>query len=509
MDTSPQVFLCGVELECQSFAEDGPAGRPDPRTLGALVSTHSCAAPALQGRTGFFNAYGRVYLDWGHYELASAECASPYDVPGVLERQEQLLAEALAAERRAGRRLRLANNNHSGLLEPDAATWGAHESYLVERDPQGFGPAILPFLCTRVYAGAGGVLAQDGSYVSGVRCCFMERDEGGLTTGARAIHSTCRNEPLADPARRGHRYHLLLGDGQRSQFALALKLGATLLALRAVFHTPDLLDRVRGVGYRVQPGAVGHRDALRVLNVLAQRGRPPRAHPLCIAVQRVYLGAAERWAAGCPDAPPWVERCLMDWRRTLDALEQDDLDWLRSHLDAFAKHALMDAVLAGEGVPWEGLGARRGVLALLTLLDHDYHELGRPDGLLRRLELSGLFTHRVAPPLDAGAEAEPFVPGLGTRADARARRIRESPHDPGLVCDWSWIARPTTRAVSRLGDPFAVQPGPFEVLSPGAFEHFRKQGSLPSAEGESPGSPPRPARTRTPDPPPRGRELPF
>ena len=482
-------FLCGIELECQSFVEDGPAGKPEGQALDRLLNAHYSAAPALRGRTGFFNAYGRVYLDWGHYELATAECSSPYDVPSVLERQELLLAGVLAKLRRENLRLRIANNNHSGLLDVAAPTWGAHESYLVEREPSTFGPSILPFLCTRVYAGAGGVVASDASFVAGVRGMFMQLDEGGMTSDQRAIHSTCRSEPLMARELGRFRYHLLLGDGQRSQFALALRMGATMLALKAVLHGPDLRDRVHAVGYRAADGAAGHVAALRILNVLARAGEPPRAHPVAVRVQRVYLEAAEAWAERTPERPEWVERCLTEWRATLDALQCDDLDWLRARLDPFAKHALMEAVLDAEGVPWTRLASTHDALAMLGLLDHDFHELARPDGLLRRLELSGLVRHRVAPTIEPGTEPDPFVPGLGTRADARARWIRERAHHAALLADWSYFAEPVMRRWARLDDPFADTVGPWETLDPVQLAKLFNRGGLPRTSGTTPAVP--------------------
>lgn len=493
-------FLCGVELECQAYLDGGPGEPTSRRALELLLDEHYRGAPALRARNGFFNAYGRVYLDWGHYELASAECASPYDVPGVLERQEMLLGRALARLRRAGVCLRLSNNNHAGLLDPGSPTWGAHESYLVRRDPATFGPSILPFLATRLYAGAGGVRARDGAYLACVRAEFLRTDEGGLTVDLRALHSTCRQESLMGERRGAWRYHLILGDGLRSHFGLALTLGATLLTLRAIEHDAGLPARVEAAGYRVGSGRTAHLDALLRLNVLAPPGHGPRAHPLAIAVQRAYLEAGEAWAGAQRELPAWVPTLLADWRATLDALRAGDLGWLRARLDAFAKHALVEATLAQEGVSWARLARDLGGQARIALLAHDYHDLGRPDGLFRRLESAGLVAHRVAVHLEPGGEPEPFVPELGTRATARARRIRERAHDPGLVCDWASIEEPTLRRAASLADPFAreLEP-PAELPAQPVPRRSARRAVLRSGP---PGAPPGRGELPFPDPTP-------
>lgn len=500
MHARPASFLCGVELECQAYFDECPGELTPRRALERLLDEHYHSAPALRGRNGFFNAYGRAYLDWGHYELASAECASPYDVPGVLERQEILLGGALARLRRTGVCLRLSNNNHSGLLDPGSPTWGAHESYLVQRDPATFGRSILPFLATRLYAGAGGVRARDGAYLACVRAEFLRADEGGLTVELRALHSTCRQESLMGERRGAWRYHLIHGDGLRSHFGLALTLGATLLALRAIDHDAQLPERVAAAGYRVGGGRTAHLDTLLRLNVLAPPGHGPRAHPLAIAVQRAYLEASEAWADAQRALPAWVPTLLADWRATLDALRGTDLDWLRARLDAFAKHALVEATLAQEGVSWSRLARDSGAQAQIALLVHDYHDLGRPDGLFRRLESAGLVAHRVAPSLEPGGEPEPFVPELGTRASARARRIRERAHDPRLVCDWAGIEEPTLRRSSCLADPFArdFEP-PAEFAASAAPRRSARRAVLrPRPPGPSPAA----GRGELPFPPP-------
>lgn len=157
-------FCAGLEQECLTVAE------PSAEVLERFFQHLGRAAPSLcDGRSGLFNAYGRVYVDGGrHLELASAEADSPLALAAVVEQQQALVAAAVAGLGREGATLLLANNNHSGVLRADSPVWGSHENYLVDAGPAQLAERMLPFLATRIYAGAGAVLAPSGRFVAGV-----------------------------------------------------------------------------------------------------------------------------------------------------------------------------------------------------------------------------------------------------------------------------------------------------------------------------------------------------
>ncbi len=451
-------FCMGLEQECLTVAR--PPGDVMDRFFGHL----SRAAPSLpDGRSGLFNPYGRVYVDGGsHLELASAEADSPLALVGLVQQQEALVSGAVAELSREGPTLVLANNNYSGVLRAESPVWGSHENYLVPVPPTLLAERMLPFLATRVYAGAGGVLAPSGRYVAGVRTQFLTRESGGGTVADRAIHSTARQESLMGPQGGRHRYHLILGDGHRSQLSLALQFGATALALQAVAERPDLVpplprpscDSQRAVWVR----------AIRRLNVLAEPGVRPRVHPLVPTVQRIYLDGARRWADSTPEPPPWIPAMLDLWQQTLEAFERDDRDWLARRLDPWIKYDLLTGVLRDRGYRWELLPSNPRSLAELALVDQRYHEFCNPQSPFRMLDDAGVLRHQVVATTPPGAEDEPFVPRTGTRAEARARFLVEYHRSRGLVMDWHFACDSARNRACSLEDPFAEHYGPWQEV---------------------------------------------
>ncbi|HUG92611.1 MAG TPA: proteasome accessory factor PafA2 family protein [Planctomycetaceae bacterium] len=443
-------FVMSTELECLTAVPAAPesVGVAITELLGALAN----AAPSLPAVSGVFNAYGRVYCDCGHVELAMAECDSPYLLPLIVERQQQLVAAAVERVRNAGWPLLVAGNNHSGLLTADCPVWGSHENYMTSTHPSQFTRLVLPFLVTRIYGGAGGIQFPNGAFVAGVRPLRMDLPAGGGTTRDRAIHSTAREEHHMGLGTRRFRYHLILGDGHRSQFNLALQFGATALALKAIEHDRKLASRLEAVPELSPPDWVA---LLTRLNVLAAAGGPLRIDPLVVRTQRIYLEGACRYADSLRRPPAWVPRMIGDWQQTLDALERLDRGWLAARLDAFAKYELYSGMLAAEGLTWAELPRRPAFFHELALVDHSYHAFGDPGSVFTRLENAGALEHRVGERVAAGGEPEPWVPESTTRAAARARFIRDHARQNRYLVDWSLVYDRERHRHAKLEDPFA------------------------------------------------------
>lgn len=445
-------FVMSTELECLTVLE----GRTASQAIERFFEIMRGLAPTLPGPSGIFNAYGRVYIDCGHLEMALCECASPYLLPQMVERQQGLIARAVAQLREEGFEFMLANNNHSGLLRADCPIWGAHENHMTELHPSEFGHWILPFLVSRFYAGAGGIEHPSGRFLAGVRPVRMELATGGGTTGARAIHSTAREEHHMGPLRNRFRYHLILGDGHRSHFNLALQFAATALALKAVVFDVQLRDQLRELAEFPPPE--GWVSLLQRLNVLALPGQPPVVDALSLRTQRLYFQAASRYAARLAEKnelPAWVPRGLQDWEQTLTAAERHDRQWLASHLDAFAKFEFVSAVLQQDGIAWENLTDDPETFHQLALMDHSYHAFCDRESVFERLDRAGLLDHRVADPAKGGDEPEPFVPETQTRATPRARFIRDHAGRHGMVVDWACVHDSANDRFRRITDPLA------------------------------------------------------
>ena len=455
--------LFSLEQECQTTVEATDGEAQISETLRRFLKIFGDLAPSLPGEGGLFNAYGRVYVDINHHlEFSALECDSPYVLAQMVDTQYGLATKATAElERRGGRsakgggvKLLLVNNNHNGLLRPETAFWGTHENYLIDGPAQDLADLTLPFLVTRLYGGAGGVLFPTAEFLAGTRPLAMELATGGHTTGNRAIYSTCREEHHMGPRPKGRRLHLILGDGHRSQFNLALQFGATALALKAIQSDRELGAQLGKVTLRRRgEGWVG---TLQRLNKLANPGEPPRVDPSVIEVQRIYLDAAGRWVASMSDPQEWMAQILEDWELTLDAYERADRSWLAPRLDAFTKYELYSAYLEDRGSSWAELVDDIEALSTLGLLDHDYHSISEPVSAFSDLEQRGLLSQRVGDRIEPGSEEEPYVPAVGTRARARARFIKEHSGRTDLIMSWDRVFElPPNERVRTLFDPFA------------------------------------------------------
>jgi proteasome accessory factor A len=418
-------------------------------------------APCLPSSSGCFTPYGRTYLDCGHLELASLECDDPYALADLHERGERLLCAAVRLASRRAPELLLVVNNHDGLLKPGAATWGAHESYRVWVHPSRLVHYVLPFLASRIFAGSGGLAYPSGAYLAGVRPLFMQEVVGGGTTTRRAIVSLAREEHHSGPTPTTFRFHLLIGDAHRILFNYSLQIGATMLALKAIENDSELRDCMdRAPGPRHEQAWL---ELLNEFNHYAAPGEPPRANPLALQVQRVYLNGARRFVDGLAQPPSWMPRILEDWERTLRALEEDDREWLCGHLDAFAKHGLIESWLEQNELEASELPGNRRAFEELTLLEHDYALLDRSRGVFDSLLQNGLIAPSGRPVIPPGGAPEPFVSEVNTRARARARFLVENHSRTDLEMNWSYVRCTSDGRYRELFDPCAEEYGDWQM----------------------------------------------
>ena len=446
--------LFSIEQECQTTVEAADGAAQISEALRRFLKIFGGLAPSLPGEGGLFNGYGRVYVDINHHlEFSALECDSPYVLAQMVEAQYELATRASAELERSGLKLLLVNNNHNGLLRPGTAFWGTHENYLIDGPAQDLADLTLPFLVTRLYGGAGGVLFPTAEFLAATRPLAMELATGGHTTGNRAIYSTCREEHHMGPRPKGRRLHLILGDGHRSQFNLALQFGATSLALKAIQSDPELAAQLGKV--KLQRRGESWVGTLQRLNKLARPGKPPRVDPSVVEVQRIYLDAARRWVASISDPQDWMAQILEDWELTLDAYERADRSWLAPRLDAFTKYELYSAYLEDRGSSWAELVDDIEALSTLGLLDHDYHSISEPVSAFSDLEQRGLLSQRAGDRIEPGSEEEPYVPAVGTRGRARARFIKEHSGRSDLIMSWDRVFELPNERVRTLFDPFA------------------------------------------------------
>src|ERR1043166_6494458 len=200
---------------------------------------------------------------------------------------------------------------------------------------------IVPFLVTRqIFAGTGkmGVEGEDGSAQPGIfqisqRSDFLQVLVSIDTMNRRPLVNT-RDEPHAD-ASRFRRFHVIIGDSNMSEWATAMKIGATALVL-------DLIERGAApqleIAQPVDANKSISRDQTYDWIIELKDGRKISA----IDVQRIYLRAAaklersEDESSTMDEDRQWV---LQEWENVLNDLERDPMcardrvDWAAKKLD--------------------------------------------------------------------------------------------------------------------------------------------------------------------------------
>ncbi len=359
----------------------------------------------------------RLYNDHGHPEYSTPECASPADLVAHDRAGERiLLACAKAWQLEAGGEVRLYKNN----TDFHGSSYGCHENYLLLRpqSPEKLLRNFLPFLVTRqIFTGAGKVgiegeaQGKDGFfYQLSQRADFFSRLMGVDTLYRRPLLNT-RDEPHADPSRY-IRLHVIAGDANRSQFALALKMGTTALVLRLLaegWAPPlELEDPLRALK------EISRDQGIEWL-VSLDNGRKTSA----VEIQALHLEAARAHFSGLND---WVDWTLEAWEETLRALAGSPAT-LADRLDWPAKLLLLQTYLGDGGRP---------DLQTLQSIDLEYHNIDPQTGLFAPLEQSGQMQRIVS---EAAIEEAMQAAPLDTRARIRGEALRRF---GGQITALSW-----------------------------------------------------------------------
>lgn len=417
--------------------------------------------PAESG--GFLANGGRLYIDavGSHLEYATAECRTLKD---------------LVAQDRAGQRLVVRALDELGLRDDvdvydnsvdhfGGHTFGCHENYLAAMGEDFFAaqaPLLFGFLVTRqVYAGVGRVgghilaasarpdlralAANPVDYIwvsqvyqalpdDSVRFQLSQRADHILKTVASRVRF---NRALINPkwehfyAHEGlHRLHLLFGEANQSTYAMALKVGATSLALRLVEDglVPERLLLARPL---VALREVSRDPDYRWTVELADGTRIG-----AVDLQREYLALAQRYKGDSADAD-WA---LAEWEATLDQLEADPLA-LADRLDWPAKLQVVEAYMADTGCGWDD--------PALHSVDLEYHNIDPEKSLFHALPVRRFVSE--ADVADAQA-----APPSDTRALGRAavvRHVLERGARGPYAFDWSGVALGRSKYL-EMPDPF-------------------------------------------------------
>ncbi|GHA79591.1 MULTISPECIES: Pup--protein ligase [Streptomyces] len=374
----------------------------------------------------FLRNGARLYLDVGsHPEYATPECDDVIELVTHDKAGERILEGLLVdAERRlheegiAGDVYLFKNNTDSA-----GNSYGCHENYLVARHGEfsRLADILIPFLVTRqLICGAGKVLQTP----RGAVYCVSQRAEhiwegvSSATTRSRPIINT-RDEPHAD-AERYRRLHVIVGDSNMSETTMLLKVGATDLVLRmieagTVMRDLTLENPIRAIR-EVSHDITGQRK------VRLASGREASA----LEVQREYYEKASDFVDRRGIRSGTVAQVLELWGRTLDAIEQEELDRIQTEIDWVMKYKLIERYRAKHNMTMSN--------PRVAQIDLAYHDIHRRRGLYYLLQKNGQAA-RICN--DVKIFEGKSVPPQTTRARLRGdfiRRAQEQRRD--FTVDW-------------------------------------------------------------------------
>ncbi|MET8769299.1 MULTISPECIES: Pup--protein ligase [Streptomyces] len=374
----------------------------------------------------FLRNGARLYLDVGsHPEYATPECDNVIELVTHDKAGERILEGLLVdAERRlheegiAGDVYLFKNNTDSA-----GNSYGCHENYLVARHGEfsRLADILIPFLVTRqLLCGAGKVLQTP----RGAVYCVSQRAEhiwegvSSATTRSRPIINT-RDEPHAD-AERYRRLHVIVGDSNMSETTMLLKVGATDLVLRmieagTVMRDLTLENPIRAIR-EVSHDITGRRK------VRLASGREASA----LEVQREYFDKAVDFCDRRGIRTGTVAQVLELWGRTLEAIENEELDRIETEIDWVMKYKLIERYRAKHNMTMSH--------PRVAQIDLAYHDIHRRRGLYYLLEKKGQAA-RVCNDLKIFEGKS--VPPQTTRARLRGdfiRRAQEQRRD--FTVDW-------------------------------------------------------------------------
>jgi len=258
-------------------------------------------------------------------------------------------------------------------------------------------PELYPFLVTRQVVCGTGWLAPDGRFLLSARATALERPIGAYTYG--------RGRPIVDVKEffffrpwgylaKRKRFHVLVGDANRSEYAEHLKLATTLAVLDAL-EAGALDETAARIELLGGPVAALRATAGGPASVVA-RDLASGEKLTAVQVQRRYLVATWDHLRSLPSVDPDTKEALVRWGFVLDQLEQDPLA-LDHELDWVLKKRLLDRTLKDElpqvglALAWKQLEAAGPANAIIEELapDLDLGEEGIELTLVERLGVEG------------------------------------------------------------------------------------------------------------------------
>lgn len=393
---------------------------------------------------GYVPAGFRLYVDGTHPEFSTPECATPLDLL-LWEKAGERIVEIgrKRAEQKIGHALTLYKNNSDG----HGHSWGAHENYLISQDlferltadEDNLDQAIwMTFLVSRlVYTGAGKMGSETNpvlakNFLLSQRAEFMVKTRGVTTTEDRPLIN-CRNIPHAGRDF-GRRLHVIVGDSNRCDAAIYLKIGMSMIVLMMLEDgffekkDPPVFQRPLSALYEIN-------SDLNLKKSFSVSSWYKPKFMMAIDTQMWFVEQALSWhqniCAKQYDRSDilWIPEVLAKMEETLSVLKLKPAS-LVGKIDWITKQFFIRQVLTSLNRNWSDLkkdptlelGNRRTELSCyLKGLDMAYHRLDEKS-VWAKLKSGGLIEALVN---DADIKHACGNPPLSTRAFDRGRYISE------------------------------------------------------------------------------------
>lgn len=430
----PRIAGLETEYGCLT-ASAGQAARVVPRVRDwvfandrfGLLDRHDRGWDEPAGNGGFLYNGGRLYVDMGHVEYCTAECASLEDLLRR-DRAGDLMILAALREMDLSSSVQFIRNNidhHSG------ATFGCHENYSLLRHAPLTDDnllSLLVFLTLRTLFTGTGRVGGGVPFQISQRADYIENEFFEWVQHSRAIINT-RDEPLADP-RRYRRLHLLHGDTHVLPSALYLKVGATRLVL-------DLLE------VDALPKAA-LREAVATLRQLSHQPEPPWRVTLLTGAEADAVEMLSLYRQACAEhfarRDPETDAVLALWKRVEEGLA-GNLSDLIGLVDWVTKRHALETFRQSERLAWND--------PWLESQDLEYHQVDPERSLgLALANLDGPWG------VDLNEPAALLQPPAGTRAVRRSELMRRLVAAGGRgVVDWHYVVEDGKEPVALL-DPY-------------------------------------------------------
>jgi proteasome accessory factor A len=359
----------------------------------------------------------RYYVDHAHPEVSTPECVDAREVVTFDRAAEEVLKRSMVAARSLlpdGAEIVVYKNNSDGK----GASYGCHENYLLARDLP-FGrlvTQITPHFVTRqIFCGAGkvgseapGIPSAEVPFQLSQRADFFEEEVGLETTLKRPIVNT-RDEPHCD-GQRYRRFHVIVGDANRSEVATFLKVGTTAIVLSMI--EDDVLSSDLALATPVNAIRQISHDPSLTRTVALKNGR--RATALDLQWQLLELARKYERERGLESVGEAVgAEVLRRWEDVLTGLE-GDRGTVASVVEWVAKERLYLAFQERHEIDWTDVRLRA--------LDLQFHDLREAKSLYGRLDFERLCT-------PAEVERAITEPPETTRAYFRGKCLQKWPND--------------------------------------------------------------------------------